>query len=451
VSRLAALALIFVAFGGFASADESAPVESARQMFDLFGIDESLFEIFVHGEPISEAEREPLAKTLFRLPEIKLVNVHRWIMRDINWQQLIDKPNNYQREFLHLQGTVQSVAVEQPVAEIQEKWGLDNYYRCDLLLTGGQPATVYARQIPEAWKKSDPSFPARCGADAVFLKLGPHANNNNPQLFFAANRLTWRPPALLGDLGMDYGLFDEVRDRSVITSAERETFFQLLATAGKADANQFKAARTAGTSEFVDLMERPELHRGELFSFRGVARRAIKIQVTDPEIVERFGFGHYFEVTLFMDLKGYLTLADRKVSTYPIVFCVRELPDGMPVGENISEAVTATGFMFKLWSYTTGIAGPSGQNASMNSPLLIGQTVTWSPPARDRSFTFGPVAAVALVAIVTACALAGWHFRRKEQHLRDQLHAKTRELQSGESLSQLALQDQHSSDSRTQD
>ena len=73
---------------------------------------------------------------------------------------------------------------------------------------------------------------------------------------------------------MDYGLFDDVRDRSVITNAEREAFFQLLAAAGKAGADQLQAKQRSTTDDFVALMERPERHRGELFSFRGVARLA---------------------------------------------------------------------------------------------------------------------------------------------------------------------------------
>ncbi len=198
-------------------------------------------------------------------------------------------------------------------------------------------------------------------------------------------------------------------------------------------------------------MERPERHRGDLFSFRGVAQRAVKVQVTDPDTVERFGFDHYYEVTIFFDLGGELKLHDRKVSTFPIVFCVRRLPDGMPVGENIAEAVTATGVMFKLWGYTTGITDRDGAGASMVSPLLIGQTVAWSRPVNDRGFSFGPLAAVALLAVLAAFALLGWHFRRKERVLRSRLQAKTRELHPGQSLNQLNLSDPLLSDSHTQD
>ncbi len=445
-----ALSLVLAASGQVAAADDSAQVKTAREMFDLFGIDESFFEIFAQGEPIREAELEPLAKTLFRLPEIKLVNVERWTQRDVDWSALIDDPKMYQREFIRLEGTVQKISVERPVAEIQVKWDLDHYYRCELILTGGQPAVVYARTVPQAWLRAD-TLPAHCRADAVFLKLGPRLDNGRSQLFFAANRIAGRPPTLLGDLGMDYGLFDDVRDRSVITNAEREVFFQLLAAAGNAGPAQLQPANRSTTDDFVALMERPERHRGELFSFSGVARRVVKVQVTDPDTVERFGFDHYYEVTIFFDLGGELKLHDRKVSTYPIVFCVRQLPDGMPIGENISESVTATGFMFKLWSYTTGIIDRGGSAASMVSPLLIGKTVGWSRPVRDRGFSFGPLAAITLAAVLAACALLGWSFRCKERGVRSQLHAKTRDLHPGQSLNQLNLSDQLLPDSRTQD
>ncbi len=250
---------------------------------------------------------------------------------------------------------------------------------------------------------------------------------------------------------MDYWLFDGIRDRSVITNVEREAFFQLLAAAGKAGADQLQSKQPSTTADFVALMERPESHRGELFSFRGVARRAVKVQVTDRDTVERFGFDHYYEVTVFFDLGGELKLHDRKVATYPIVFCVRQLPDGMPMGENIAETVTAPGFMFKLWSYTTGITDRGGSAVPMVSPLLIGQTVAWSRPAQDRGFSFGPFAAATLAAVLAACALLGWHFRRKERQLRLQLKVKTRDLRPGQSLNQLNSSDQLLPDSRTQD
>ena len=156
-------------------------------------------------------------------------------------------------------------------------------------------------------------------------------------------------------------------------------------------------------------------------------------------------------MTVFFDLGGELKLHDRKVSTFPIVFCVRQLSDGMPIGENIAETVTATGFMFKLWSYTTGITDRSGAGASMVSPLLIGQTIAWSRPVHDRGFSFGPLAAISLAAVLAAFALLGWHFRRKERLLRSQLQAKTRELHPGQSLNQLNLSDQLLRDSRMQD
>ncbi len=110
-----------------------------------------------------DAELEPLAKTLFRLPEIKLVNVERWTQRDVEWGALIDDPKQYQREFIRLDGMVHKIAVDRPVLEIQEKWGLDQYFRCELILAGGQPAVVYARTVPESWQRADalPALPSR--------------------------------------------------------------------------------------------------------------------------------------------------------------------------------------------------------------------------------------------------------------------------------------------------
>jgi hypothetical protein len=417
---------------------DAAPINSAREMFDLFGIDESLFYKFVHGRPTSEAEQEPIARVLVRLPQIKLVDVERWAKQRVNWNDVVEQPARYQREFVRLEGRVRRVTIEKPLPEYSRRYDLEQYYRCEMVLEDGErPMVVFARVAPRAWKLDSP-INERTSALAVFLKAGPETSGGVSELYFAADRIAWLPETRLGKLGMDYGLFDTVEQLRPITHEDRECFFQLLRAAGQLE--------SGASSESVDqsatlapLMKSPEEHLGELYSFRGVARRAIKIHVTDPETVTRFGFDHYFELVVFLELDGVLKVGDRKVSSYPVVLCLRELPAGMPTGENVTELVRASGFMFKKWPYSTQLTDEKNPDLRMFSPLLVGRTVVWESADRATLSSIDPWMAGILCGSIVAVAIVAWWFSRREQKLHAEVVAKTFELPRGQSLNDLDL------------
>ena len=54
-------------------------------------------------------------------------------------------------------------------------------------------------------------------------------------MVFVAPRLQWRRESPLGNLGMDFGLFEGIRDNSAMTAADHDAFYRLLRLARNAD------------------------------------------------------------------------------------------------------------------------------------------------------------------------------------------------------------------------
>ncbi|HEY1068368.1 MAG TPA: hypothetical protein VGE52_19755, partial [Pirellulales bacterium] len=91
----------------------------------------------------------------------------------------------------------------------------------------------------------------------------------------------------------------------------------------------------------VPLFLTPETQEGRLVRLEGVCRRALKIQVTDQEIVSRLGLKEYFEMWLFTE----------DSQEFPIVCIVHRLPRGIPEGDDICEMVRVRGVFLKTWTF----------------------------------------------------------------------------------------------------
>jgi hypothetical protein len=427
-----------------AQAERHTGVATADELFHLFGMDEDFFQKFRDDTSWKDDEQEPLMRVLVRLAQIKPADLARWTVREFKNSDIANHPRNFSGQILGLEGRVVRVTPIEPPVEQQNRYDLEKFYRCEIdLINDAGAAVVFAVNIPKHWKLNAP-ISEPISAAALFLKRGPQDNSRGPVLCFAADRIAWHPDTLLGNLRMDYSLFDTVRHDRAITDSERECFYQVLAAAGRAPAEEqndlvISADDTAdATARLVALMARPEAHEGELHSFRGVARRAVKIQITDPETIARFGVDHYFELVVFVELDGYADIGGKNVNSHPVVFCLRELPAGMPTGENIAEMVRASGFMFKKWRYTTQLVGKKGTGLRVASPLLIGKQATWerraAPPRR-----FDPIVGGSVVGAIACTMLFVWWYSRRERRIHDEVFARRRAATESARLDDLKL------------
>lgn len=396
----------------------SASAQNTRDMLRLLGVEDQHLTTLVDGQPLAAEENEALLRMLFAANRFDPLRLHRGIRTDVSLEDLAMQPSTFRGEPLLLRGTVTGVEVEEPAAEYATRFELPHFYRCSIKLEpAGLQAIVYATTVPTAWAEgaSDLDEPISCVG--FFIKTAGETEGS-PEPVFVTARLAWHPRTTLGKLGMDVGLFDTVTDRTGIKAAERECFYRMLAATGRADMSRLDRL-TQDDYPAAPLFNAPELQRGRLVALRGVARRITKIIVDDPDIVERFGIDHYYEVAVFTD--------DSQGN--PVIFCVRDLPPGMPVGEGISEAVRIPAFFLKAWTFETAQlnqqavtdADPShrGKHLRQVAPLLMGNMPHWYvPPSEQVPGISGWVAGSLFL-----LALAGVWFGVWRKHIADKSYA----------------------------
>jgi hypothetical protein len=318
-------------------------------------------------------------------------------------------------------------------------------------------------------------------ANALLLKRP--SNDSPADAVWLAKEVAWHPTeakepfvsfgeSLLGRLGMDVGLLDNIRSRGRIRSAEREAFYQMLDAAGRIGAerlNRFAEGNLPAVGEawqrelatatdesrrrlakeiadradegrysVAPLFNDPDSQIGQLIVVDGAARRVVRVDVgSRPEadgpsdIARRFDIDHYYEMEVFTD----------DSQNYPLVFCVRELPAGFPTGGSIHIPIRVAGFFFKDWLYHTrgsgqgDAAGGRGQYA----PLLIGRAplvLAIEHGGKDTSqLVFGVLFVAALGGI---WAVAAW-FARGDRRFRESVLAERFSLPPGQSLNEINL------------
>jgi hypothetical protein len=281
--------------------------------------------------------------------------------------------------------------------------------------------------------------------------------------------------SVLGALGVDVGLLDNVEARGRIRPEESKVFYQILSGVQRRPAEMFlRLARdnlTAVKQEWEErlrekapqrekilaqevvrralegrysvamLFNEPEPQIGRLFVFDGVARRATRVEVGgnpaggSMDVSHRYAMDHYYELEVFTD----------DSQNFPIIFCVCDLPEGFPTGADIRVPVRVAGFFFKNWLYTTrgrpvnsdGTGDdPSGPQAQY-APLLIGRapivmSTEQGNPQLGR-FLLGGLFVLGLVAIWAAAIC----FARDDRLFRKRTPSASFSLPPGESLDQL--------------
>lgn len=419
------------------------PLSGPRELLGLLGVDDRHFHMLKDGHPVGPDEREALLKFLQAVRRVSLADIDQWKHRDGALDDLMESPDDGRGEIVALSGRVTRLTVETPAAELAARFDMPQYYRCDFQIGDeALPATVYALRVPQAWRPGQP-LDEPAGAAGFFLKLAGQPPHARP--IFVAGRMAWHPATVLGNLGMDVGLLDDVRDKSAILAEERECFYQLLAAAGRASTADLQR-RTNRTYSVVPLFPKPDEKeasnvrrnkwRGALVALTGTARRAVMVRVEDADIVARFGIDHYYELELFTeDSQG-----------NPIVFCVRKLPQGFPEGETIVEPVRIAGFFLKTWTYRLPPRDPP-ERANQHiitrqiAPLLIGREPIWIQPQASESAIPAAMAGGLVVAGLLALCLIVWRLNRGDERFRRQAIARKYAPAEGESLRDLRLED----------
>lgn len=415
------------------TANSQQPPSGPAELLERFDIGPSQIESFFSGQPLSPAEEDVLLKILYRFLRLGLDNLQRWRQTGFAWDQLVAAPAEHRTQVFHLSGRVKHVEAVRILPEQAELYEFNHYYRVRLALTGSTyEAVVAARRIPAAWNIEAPlDEPVR--ADAMFLKVGDEAADP-PQLLFVADRLGWYPDRpdeknhigpsqlALAKLGMDISQWDDVhqsKDRG-LSGADREGFYQLLAMLGRPEARDL-GSQTAAL-DLVALLEKPVDNFGTIAPIQGLARRVMKVPVSDADIRSRFGIDHYYEIDLFLPL-GDTSLrfgndpSGEKNPVYrnkfPATLIVRNLPPGFPEGDTIHELVAADGVFFKIWNYRSNYTGQFGQ--LQPAPLFIASTARIVPTSAAQNWVTSGLVLAAFALALGVVVVIAWIYGRDDR------------------------------------
>ncbi len=409
---------------------EPVNLDSPMGILSLLGIGQSELAQFQQGAHFSEDQTQVLHRLLRVIPQIPRQRLARWQRLNCDWNHELNEPERLQHQVFRVSGTLTGLSRESLPDVISQRLGFKEFYRATLSAPDAMlEYDVFLRRIPDAFAKSlDAGVPVRenVALTGLFLKSSnppapSDARTLRRKVFLVADLLEWFPadpdsPRVkdhpdylkLAEYGMDVGALDTVKDQKPLLRDDREAFYQLLATVGKQPAMDLRARSKA--ADVVELLQNPAQHRGAFYSVDGTARRAIRIEVEDPDVVERFGITHYYEIEVF-DYSANVKVRDKRFAgreavyhSYPIVFCTRTLPEGFPTGDVIRENVQINGVYLKLWAYRTQfihnrIADDDGPPPMQISPLLIGHAPLYLlPPKND--VRVGALAAISFFVVI---------------------------------------------------
>ena len=344
-------------------AQPEASSRTPREMLRIMQIDDSVLDQFVDGREVDKGEQEPLLRLLFRLPTVPQIDLDRW-SRALPESTSHDRICSEHRfDFFELEGTVDQIDARSIIPELVQRLGFSEYFQLTVS-HGTQKSLVFVQQLPEAWSRSMEMGnvihePVR--VQGLLLKY--QSVDGQSTLVFAAPRIHWYPTqaspergvtddlVMLANMGVDIATLADVQHRTKMTRQDRESFYQLLTAVRHAEPSQFEKL---GRQDFDigRLIREPESAMGELYALEGLARRAIRIEVTDADITERFGIDHYFEVEVFVPMERSVRFVNeakqqeaRVFQDYPFVFCVPEPPARHATGREHSRRSTSNGLL----------------------------------------------------------------------------------------------------------
>lgn len=439
--------------------EQFKPIADELEMFELLGADSSHFDNVFPGGDLTPDEYELALKVMYALRKFTQLDIEDWADRP----KKLSEHEMKQGELVWFTGVAKRCEKLEPLEEQRTRFEIPAFYRVEVLVGEDQyPVSVYSLQVPKAWPL-DQEITERVGCYAALLKKG---GLPAPALVFATQHLAWYSDSVLGDLGMDMALFDNVVDQSRLTSFDRECFYQLLAASDRAGAKELERRtkdelrrlnanrppdKQLESFKLVDLIRDPDEHQGQLMGFRGAAKRAVKVRVSDPDIIKRFGIDHYYEIEVFVDLGGQFKLykdSEEVFRSYPAVFCVRHLPKDMPTGESIHAEVFVPGFYLKNWTYASQMSQAEGKDMKQMAPLLVGkQPLLVVPPESSNPYA-SVIAGGFFIAALAGVWVALWRFGRSDAKFEREVISKKFEPETNTSLNDLDLDVQAEPDFR---
>lgn len=240
------------------------------------------------------------------------------------------------------------------------------------------------------WSKpvGEPPLPPGPVQDRTAARLGEDDTSEDAQTVERADGRAYFP-------GVHAQYFDAVRDDTVFRAAESDAWFHLLELLEQ-NTDERLAAASSGPVGYLQLNRQPQAYRGQLVTVSGTARSAK--EVAAPE--NSYGIERYYQIWL-QPLRSDPEL---------IVLYALHLPLDFPLGEELDQPVSATGFFFKRWAY-------SSRSGILTAPLVLARSIEWqpAPPAAPLASSEEQVLLAAAASLVLAAGVVVWVWLRSRR------------------------------------
>jgi hypothetical protein len=428
-------------------------ITGPRALLDLLGIDASHLASLQDGHALGPDDEETVVKILYRLPAFPPDAEQRWCNNAPAWKPLIDSPEEHRTQMFSLAGRATRVEEVRLLPEAADRFEFAKYYRVTMQLDGApNTAIVCTRGIPQVWPLDKP-LQEPCRLTGLFLKVGDRIDEH-AQLVFASQRVAWFPDqpsaemgilpdhVYLAGLGMDIGLFDDIRDRNrkPLGVQDRDCFYQLLAAVGKADPIEFRE-RANRSLDLARVLGSTTTEPGRLETIQGLARRVTRVALSDELLASRLGFDHYFQIDVFVPLGEQIvrlgeSTADREAptftSSFPVTACVRRLPPGLTESADIRREVRIPAAYFRMWSYHTEFVSAYDDRQMQIGPMLIGLEPAIVAERRAANPYVGLGAGLIALAALAGVWYGLWRWNRSDRPVsftlpREEIHLPGRE------------------------
>ncbi len=462
-----------------AEAKSSENVANLSQVLALAGWDAQRLATFTDDKPLTPDGRQALVQLLWRVRTFDTVSIAAWTRNDVSVATIAAKPAEYRGQFVRLSGRVRRLQSHTLPAADAERLEMPRYYECDLVLDNNAgTATVLTPRVPQSWlaEIDSKAIDEPATVAGLFIQLLP-ADGDRPHVLLVAQQVAADSfgRSALATLGMDVGLLDGIRNHQGILGSERDAFYQLLAAMDNVGVNQLirfagqnldaiaqaweadlnaadvprrqlaqdvKRRAADGRYSIAPLFNDADRQIGQLLVVDGIARRIVRVDASagseadgPNDVARRLGIDHYYEMEVFTD----------DSQNRPLVFCVRELPEGMTTGDDLREPVRVAGFFFKSWRYRTRDAGQRDDKLTeadalgkrLIAPLVIGRGPVRIDVEQGGGQTAELIGGGLFVLALLGIWAAAWWFARGDRRFRERTAAASFSLPPGQSLDAL--------------
>lgn len=394
------------------SASSPSAIAGPRQLLGMLGLEQDFWSQWRDDTPLSPAESDALWQIMFLLNRFHPADWELWHRRS-TFADTSERIGGMRGRIVGWTGHVVSYKKIRISDEQRERFELKEAYAVRVAVgeAGEAGVELIVPRVPRAWSA------ASAKGQTVFAQGLCLKRLDASTLLLVGPRVHWRPSRASSKLrvtpdqialvrqGFDLELLDDARDtnRRTLGQIDRECFLKML----RAVDRLAKSSRPSdpAVDDIIRLLDRPERWIGRRVRVQGRTRRIAEIMILDERDRRRLGFDSYFQIDLFVDLKGSKIIIRPPAQAaagentepivlrgvYPVTLCTVELPPALreklgdhPSG-NIRLPCEVDGYLMKLWAYHSPVVAKFGDDSRQPVPLIIASHFQLLAPPKQQT------------------------------------------------------------------